>query len=107
MSKVPLSSPRSAAGSSLVRRLRGATKRITPRQAENMMAALRFAGEIGTPLNAHATIHWVGTGAGDDPDGSRFAKVREGFDKWLRRQGIPGGLTCIWVRERLSGGWQR
>ena len=24
--------------------------------------------------------------------------------KWLRRQGILGGLTAIWVRERLSGG---
>lgn len=33
-----------------------------------------------------------------------FAKVREGFDKWLKRQGVPGGLTAIWVRERLSGG---
>jgi hypothetical protein len=31
-------------------------------------------------------------------------KLREGFDKWLKRQGIPGGLTAIWVRERLSGG---
>jgi hypothetical protein len=30
--------------------------------------------------------------------------VREGFDKWLKRQGIPGGLTAVWVRERLSGG---
>src|SRR5262245_10407934 len=80
------------------------TKRITLPQAENMMAALAFALEIGAPLNAHATIHWVGTEAGDDPDGSRFAKVREGFDKWLKRQGIPGGLTAIWVRERLSGG---
>jgi hypothetical protein len=69
-----------------------------------MMAAVRFARDIGTPLNAHATIHWVGTATGDDPDGQRFAKLREGFDKWLRRQGIPGGLSSIWVRERLSGG---
>ena len=68
------------------------------------MAAVAFAREIDTPLNAHATIHWVGTDAGDDPEGSRFAKLREGFDKWLKRQGIPGGLTAIWVRERLSGG---
>jgi hypothetical protein len=74
------------------------------RQAKNIVAALAFARKIGTPLNAHATIHWVGTETGDDPDGSRFAKLREGFDKWLRRQGIPGGLTAIWVRERLSGG---
>ena len=77
---------------------------FTLRQAKNPMAAVAFAREIGTPLNAHATIHWVGTDAGDDPDGSRFAKLREGFDKWLKRQGIPGGLTSIWVRERLSGG---
>jgi hypothetical protein len=52
----------------------------------------------------HATIHWAGTKVGDDPDGRLFAKVREGFDKWLRRQGIHEGLTGIWVRERLSGG---
>jgi hypothetical protein len=103
MSNLPVS-PLRIAGTTPVRRSRDATKRITLRQAENMMAAVRFAGEIGTPLNVHATIHWVGTEAGDDPDGSRFAKLREGFDKWLKRQGIPSGLTAIWVRERLSGG---
>jgi hypothetical protein len=81
-----------------------ASKRITLRQANNLMEAVAYAREIGTPLNAHATIHWVGTKVGDDPDGRLFAKVREGLDKWLRRQGIPGGLTAIWVRERLSGG---
>jgi hypothetical protein len=68
------------------------------------MEALVYARETGTPLNAHATIHWVGTKLGDDPDGRLFAKVREGFDKWLKRQGISEGLTAIWVRERLSGG---
>lgn len=80
------------------------SKYITMRQASNLMAAVTCAREIGTPLSAHATIHWAGTHAGDDPDGRRFAKVREGFDKWLARQGIPEGLTAIWVRERLSGG---
>jgi len=68
------------------------------------MEAVVFAREIGTPLNAHATIHWVGTKVGDDPDGRLFAKIREGFDKWLKRHGVPGGPTAIWVRERLSGG---
>jgi hypothetical protein len=68
------------------------------------MEAVAFARDIGTPLNVHATIHWVGTKVGDDPDGRSFAKVREGFDKSLKRQDIPGGLTAIWVRERLSGG---
>jgi hypothetical protein len=81
-----------------------ASKRITMCQASNMMAAVRFARQIGTPLLAHATIHWAGTYAGDDPEGWHFAKVREGFDKWLRRRGVPGGLTAIWSRERLSGG---
>jgi hypothetical protein len=80
------------------------SKRVSIRQAQNMVEAIEFAREVGTPLVAHATIHWVGTQIGDDPDGQRFAKVREGFDKWLTRQGIPAGLTAIWVRERLSGG---
>jgi hypothetical protein len=48
--------------------------------------------------------HWAGTSIGDDPDGLPFRRVREGLDKWLTRQGIPGGLTAIWVRERRSGG---
>jgi hypothetical protein len=83
---------------------RRASKRLTLPQASNIMAAVTFAREIGTPLNAHATIHWVGTEIGDDPNGERFAKVREGIDKWLKRQGVLGGLTAIWVRERKSGG---
>jgi len=67
------------------------------------MDALEFVREIGTPLNAHATIHWVGTNAGDDPDGQRFAKLREGFDKWLKRHGVPGGLTAIWSASAYQG----
>jgi hypothetical protein len=77
---------------------------LSMRQAQNIIDAVAFARQIGIPLNGHATIHWVGTHVGDDPDGRRFARVREGFDKWLKRHGIPGGLTAIWVRERLSGG---
>jgi hypothetical protein len=42
------------------------------------MEALAFARKLGTQLNAHATINWEDTNAGDDPDGRRFAKVREG-----------------------------
>ncbi len=41
------------------RAARRPSKRITLRQASNMMAAVRFAREIGTPLDAHATIHWL------------------------------------------------
>jgi hypothetical protein len=82
----------------------GASKHISLHQATNMMQAVAFAREIATPLNAHATIHWIGTNVGDDPDGRRFAQVRECFDKWLLRHQVPGGLTAIWARERLSGG---
>lgn len=81
------------------RKLRS-TKSIVLRQADNMMGALRFAREIGTPLNSHLTIHWGGTGAGDDPHGDIFAKFRNLFDKRLQRLGVRGGLTAIWVRER-------
>jgi hypothetical protein len=56
------------------------------------------------PLVAHLTIHWAYTDVGDDPDGKLFAKLREGLDKWLKRRGITGGLTAIWVRERRSRG---
>ena len=42
-----------------------------------------------------ATIHWSGTVVFDDPDGKRFAKVREGFHKWLLRRGI------VWVDVRV------
>lgn len=80
------------------------SKRINLHQAANLMAAVACARDRGTPLNAHATIHWAGTKLGDDPDGRLFAKVREGFDKWLQRQGLHEGLTGIWVRERRSGG---
>jgi len=101
MTALPFHSLASTYGAERTRR---SSKRITLRQAENLIEALAFAREIGTPLNAHLTIHWVGTKVGDDPDGRRFARFREGFDKWLKRNGLLSGLTGIWVRERLSGG---
>jgi len=78
------------------------SERLSYQQAKNLMDGLGFARKLGTPLNAHATINWEDTDAGGDPDGRRFARVREGFDKWLLRRGIRGGLTCIWVREKTS-----
>jgi hypothetical protein len=80
----------------------GGTKRITITQAIHLKAAVNFAELIALPLNAHLIIHWVGTDAGDDPNGELFAKVREGIARWLRRRGIQ--LTGIWFREKQSGG---
>jgi hypothetical protein len=79
-----------------------ASKRITMRQASNMIEAVQFAKSVGLSLVAHLTIHWAYTNVGDDPDGKLFAKVREGLAKWARRHGFP--LTGIWARERMSGG---
>ncbi len=79
-----------------------ASKCITMCQATNMMAAVDFAKLIDIHLVAHLTIHWSLTDVGDDPDGKLFAKVREGLNKWACRHGFP--LTCIWARERQSGG---
>ena len=80
----------------------GGTKLISSSQAVNLKAAIDFAASIGTPLVAHCTIHWVGTDAGDDPNGELFAKVREMLSLWLRRRGVP--FAAVWAREKLSGG---
>jgi len=81
---------------------RRASKRISMRQASNMMEAVAFAKLIGLPLVAHLTIQWAYTDVGDDPGGKLFAKFREGLDKWSRRHIFP--LTGIWARERGSQG---
>lgn len=78
---------------------RRSTKRINTRQARNMMEALAFAREIGTPLNTHLIVHWGGALVGDDPDGELFAKLRYLLDKRFRRK-FKIELTAIWGRER-------
>ena len=80
----------------------GGTKRTTITQAIHLKAAVNFAELIALPLNAHLIIHWVGTDAGDDPNGELFSKVRDAIARWLRRRGTP--LTGIWFREKQSGG---
>ena len=80
----------------------GGTKYITVPQATNIIEAVEFAKLIDLPLVAHLTIHWAYTNAGDDPDGKRFAKVREGLAKWLRRHGIV--FAAAWCIERMSRG---
>ena len=84
------------------RKQRRATRRISMRQAENIMDAVPFAKSICLPLVAHITIHWGYTDVGDDPEGRRFAKFREGLDKWLGRKDIE--FAAVWARERMSRG---
>jgi hypothetical protein len=80
----------------------GGTRLITVAQAIHLKAAVNFAELIALPLNAHLIIHWVGTDAGDDPNGELFAKVRDAIARWLRRRGVP--FAGIWCREKKSGG---
>jgi hypothetical protein len=70
---------------------------ISVEQATNIAEAVKFAKSMDRPLVAHLTIHWSGTVAFDDPDGTRFAKVREGLAKVLSRRGIP--VAWVWCRE--------
>ena len=79
-----------------------ATKGITMRQATNVIEAVKFAKLIDLPLVAHLTIHWSLTDVGDDPDGTLFAKVCEGLDKWLHRRGVV--FAAAWARERQAQG---
>src|SRR5262245_9622471 len=73
------------------------SKYISVAQAVNIVEAVKFAKSIGLPLVAHLTIHWSGTDAFDDPDGTRFAKVRQGLSKVLLRRDIP--VAWVWCRE--------
>jgi hypothetical protein len=73
------------------------SKHISLPQAANIIEAVNFAKSIDLPLVAHLTIHWSGTIAFDDHDGTRFAKVREGLNKILFRRGIPA--AWVWCRE--------
>ena len=68
------------------------SKYISVPQATNHVEAVKFAKSIGVPLIAHLTIHWSGTDAWDDPDGTRFAKVREGLAKVLNRRRMAASL---------------
>jgi hypothetical protein len=73
------------------------SKAISVSQAASLIEAVEFAKSIGLPLVAHLTIHWSGTMAFDDPEGKRFAKVREGLNKVLYRRRIPSAWA--WCRE--------
>jgi hypothetical protein len=75
----------------------GGSKYVSLSQATNIIEAVNFAKSIALPLVAHATIHWSGTVAFDDPDGIRFARVREGLGKVLFRRWIPAAFA--WCRE--------
>ena len=73
------------------------SKTISVAHATNLIEAVEFAKSVSLPLVAHLTLHWSGTVAFDDHNGTRFAKVREGLKKVLLRRGIPS--AWIWCRE--------
>jgi len=73
------------------------SKLISVQQATNIIEAVEFSKSLDLPLVAHLTVHWSGTIAFDDHDGTRFAKLREGLAKVLLRRGITP--AWVWCRE--------
>ena len=66
-------------------------KRPTSSRRSNLQNQSAF------PWLPTSRIHWSGTVAFDDHDGTRFAKVREGLAKVLLRRGIS--VAWVWCRE--------
>ena len=54
----------------------GGSTLINLPQIINLKSAVDFSASVGTPLVAHCIVHWVGTDAGDDPNGELFAQLR-------------------------------
>jgi len=54
------------------------SRRINTRQARSIMEGLAFARQTGTPLNAHLTIHWGGTGAARGRETIRTGRGSQG-----------------------------
>jgi hypothetical protein len=77
-------------------RTRG-SRYISVPQATNILQAVNFAKSIAFPWLPISHIHWSGTVAFDDHDGTRFAKFREGLNKVLFRRGVS--VAWVWCRE--------
>jgi hypothetical protein len=79
-----------------VRKTERRTTHITEGQARNLMEALKFADNIGLPLNVSVDIFRNMFGGVTD-DRTRFARSQERLSKWCPRRDFP--LTMMWVRE--------
>ncbi len=75
------------------------TLHIPRRSAEAVFHAVRYATDIGRPLNIHVTISFIALSIDDDAVPRFFAIMRERVGRWWRYQNAKGrGLGPItWV----------
>ncbi|MGA0607899.1 hypothetical protein ACO2Q0_18060 [Phenylobacterium sp. VNQ135] len=67
-----------------------ATAFIGRRAAENVLHAIRYAGEVGRPINAHVTINFATLGIGDDAAGAVFRDLQARLSRWWRYERAKG-----------------
>ena len=77
------------------------SQHITPRQANNLVAASAYAEDIGCRLNVSIDVFWL-MFSGWEEDAKRLAKSQQRLSKWFARRGFT--LVMIWVREIGANG---
>jgi hypothetical protein len=77
------------------------SQHITPRQANNLVAACAYAEDIGCRLNVSIDVFWL-MFSGWEEDAKRLAKSQQRLSKWFARRGFT--LVMIWVREIGANG---
>ena len=72
---------------------RGGTGHIGRRAAENVLHAIRYAAEIGQPINTHVTISFHELGVDDDCAGSMFRELQAKMARAWRYELSKGRVT--------------
>jgi hypothetical protein len=71
---------------------------LLPRHVQQLANAGAFAASRGTPLTAHATIHWpLAEGFTPERWAAHQSDLFDKMSRWLTRHGIP--VAFAWVRE--------
>lgn len=74
---------------------------LSQHDAEKLIAAARFAWQIGLPLNQHITIHWEQAGVPDHEAGAATSRFLRLASQWIAKRG--GRFAYAWVRENGAG----
>lgn len=76
--------------------------------ALNVLHAIRYARDIGRPINAHVTISLIALGIDDDAAGAFFQKLQISVARWWRYQRLSkgqdiGSLTTVYCHANPGG----
>ncbi len=74
---------------------------LSLRDANKLIAAVRYAWAIGHPLNRHITLHWEQCGVPDLDAGAATSRFLRLASQWLKARGEP--FAYVWVRENGDG----